>query len=133
VPRRLLELSAAISSSNATTIEQVRHILGLHWVTDASPCAALCCRHPQLRKVRLNCRQFGIPARQVRRVRLVFVEIYCVNESGKARRSAFLHLDGDPINELAMALRDRAAEIGVSSLDLWAAISQRWAADGHDF
>lgn len=62
VPRRMLELSAAISSSNATTIGQVRHILGLDWITDAI--SALCCRHPKLRKVRLNCRQLGIAARQ---------------------------------------------------------------------
>jgi hypothetical protein len=69
----------------------------------------------------------------VRRIRLVLAEIYCVYESGTARPSAFLHLDGDPIDELALALRDRATEIGVSFRDLWAKSSQHWAVDHNDF
>jgi hypothetical protein len=133
LPRRLLELSAAISSSNATTIGQVRSILGLDWVTDAiSLCRSLLSPAkagegpPQLPPA-WHCRE------AVCRIRLVLAEIHCVHESGKAGRSAFLHLAGDPINELALALSDRATEMGVSFRDLWVAISQLWAADNHDF
>ena len=66
-------------------------------------------------------------------MRLVIVEVYWVHETGKDRASAFLHLDGDPIHELALALRDRATEMGVSFRNLWGAISQFWAVDHNDF
>jgi hypothetical protein len=133
VPRRLLELSAAISSSNATTIGQVRRILGLDWVTDAISLCRSLLSAPKAEEGTPQLPSAWHCLDAVRRIRLVLAEVYCVHESGMARRSAFLHLDGDPINELALALRDRATEIGVSFRVLWAAISQLWAADHHDF
>lgn len=133
VPRRLLELSAAISSSNATTIGQVRRILGLDWVADAISLCRSLLSPPKPEEGTPQLPPAWHSREAMRRVRLVLAEIYCVHESGKARRSPFLLLDGNPINELALALRDRATEIGVSFRDLWAAISQVWAADHHDF
>ncbi|KRR26208.1 hypothetical protein CQ14_21265 [Bradyrhizobium lablabi] len=133
VPRRLLELSAAISSSNATTIGQVRRILGLDWVADAISLCRSLLSPPKVEEGTPQLPPAWHRREAVGRVRLIFAEIHCVHENGKARRSAFLHLAGDPINELALALRDRAIETGVSFRDLWAAISQLWAADNHDF
>jgi hypothetical protein len=111
----------------------VRLILGLDWVADAIfLCDSLLAPSkagegpPQL-PPGWHCRV------AVRRMRLVLAEIYFVHESRKVRAPAFLHLDGDPIHELALAFSDRATELGVSFRDLWGAISQFWAVDHNDF
>ena len=129
LPRRLLELSSAVSGSRAATIEQIRRILSLDWAPDAISISHSLLALSQAGK--------GVPElppgwdrrEAVRRVRSVLAEIYRFHESGKVSRSAFLHLNGDPINDLTMKLCDRATEMGVAFHDLWAEISRQWVGD----
>ena len=135
LPRRLLNLCNSVSSSNSTTLEEVRRALNLSWADEAiSYCQRLLVREEPEDEL-LTLPRGWHPREAICRIRSIFAEMYCVYETGKTQHSALMHLEGDPIHELASLLDDRATEMGLSFQDLWAALSRgpstilsvRWA------
>jgi hypothetical protein len=131
LPQRLLDLCRAITGSRATKLNEVRLALKLDWAEEAISYWRALLSPNELEQ---GC--FGLPPgwpprEAVRRIRLILEEIYCVYATGEIQQGSLLHVDGDPISELASLLGDRATDKGVSFQDLWTALSQHWLSDDH--
>lgn len=63
----------------------------------------------------------------VSRLRSILTEIHCVHLTGMVKNTALLHLENDPIGELAALLDVRAKEVGRSFRELWAMLAQHWS------
>jgi hypothetical protein len=131
LPRRLLDLCNAVTASRATKLHEVRLALKLDWAEEAiSYWRAVLCPN-ELEQGCLVLPPGWHPREAVRRVRSVLEEIYCVYATGKMQQGSLLHLNGDPISELASLLGDRARDKGAAFHDLWTALSEHWLSDDH--
>lgn len=129
LPRRLLELCNSVSSSNPTTVEEVRRALNLSWAEEAVAYWRALLAREEPDDDRLKLPIGWQPCEGVGRVRSILAEMYSVYATGRSRHPALTYLDGDPVSGLASLLHDRAVEVGVSFPDLWAALSRSWIAD----
>jgi DNA polymerase III delta prime subunit len=131
LPQRLLDLCRAITGSRAIKLNEVRLALKLDWAEEAISYWRALLSPNELEQ---GC--FGLPPgwpprEAVRRIRLILEEIYCVYATGEIQQGSLLHVDGDPISELASLLGDRATDKGVSFQDLWITLSEYWLSDDH--
>jgi DNA polymerase III delta prime subunit len=131
LPRRLLDLCGAVTASRATKINEVRLALKLDWAEEAISYWRALLSPNELQQGCFGLPRGWPPREAVRRVRLILEEIYCVFAAGKIQQGSLLHVDGDPISELASLLGDRAVDKGVAFQDLWTALSQHWLSDDH--
>jgi hypothetical protein len=54
-----------------------------------------------------------------------------VFSAGWIHNGSLLHVDGEPISELASLLGARAKDKGVSFEDLWTELAQHWVGEDH--
>jgi DNA polymerase III delta prime subunit len=131
LPRRLLDLCNAVTASRATKLDEVRLALKLDWAEAAISYWRAVLSPNELEQGCLVLPPGWRPREAVRRVRSILEEIYCVYAIGKTQQGSLLHLDGDPISELASLLGDRARGNGVAFQDLWTTLSEHWLSDDH--
>jgi DNA polymerase III delta prime subunit len=131
LPRRLLHLCNAVSGSRATTLDEVRRALKLDWAEETISYWRSLLSPNEPEETCLGLPLGWQPLEAAQRVRSILDEIYCVYSTGKIQQGSLLHLNGDPISELASLLGDRAADKGVAFQDLWNELSQHWLSDYH--
>jgi DNA polymerase III delta prime subunit len=131
LPRRLLDLCNAVAGSRAIKLDEVRLALKLDWAEEAISYWRALLSPNEREQGRLGLPPGWHPREAVGRVRSILEEIYCVFAIGKIQHGPLLHVDGDPISELASLLGDRAMDKGTAFQDLWTALSQHWLSDDH--
>lgn len=126
LPRRLNEACATVLAAQAATVDDVRRALRLDWTVVATSYW-----RTVLSPNKVEDSQMALPSgwsvsEAVSRVRSILTEIRRVRLSGMVQNAALLHLENDPIGELAALLDIRAKESGRAFGDLWAALAQHW-------
>jgi hypothetical protein len=131
LPGRLRELCTCVTSAHTTTLAEVRSVLGLDWASATISFWRLLLTQQEPNEIQFG-RLVGVPLSEaVYRVRSVLNEMYRVHAGVETRHPALMHLEGDPISELAATISVRSAKRGMSFIALWAALSEHWLCDDH--
>jgi DNA polymerase III delta prime subunit len=126
LPRRLNEACAAVLAAQAATVDDVRRALKLDWTELATSYWRTLLSPDNVEDSRIALPSGWSVSEAVSRLRSILTEIRRVHLSGMVQNAAILHLENDPIGELAALLDTRAKESGRAFGDLWVALAQHW-------
>ncbi|UPK27660.1 hypothetical protein [Bradyrhizobium sp. 195] len=126
LPRRLNEACATVLAAQAATVDDVRRALRLDWTEVAISYWRTLLSPDNVEDGRMALPSGWSVSEAVSRLRSIVPEIRRVHLSGMVQNAALLHLENDPIGELATLLDIRAKESGRAFGDLWAALAQHW-------
>lgn len=126
LPRRLNEACAMVLAAQAATVDDVRRALRLDWTEVAASYWRTLLWPEKVEDTRMALPDGWSVSEAVSRLRSILTEIHCVHLTGMVQNGALLHLENDPIGELAALLDVRAKESGRSFRDLWAMLAQHW-------
>jgi DNA polymerase III delta prime subunit len=126
LPRRLNEACATVLAAQAVTVDDVRRALKLDWAEVAASYWRILLSPETVEDSQMALPSGWSVSKPVSRLRSMLTEIRRVRLSGMVQNAALLHLENDPIGELATLLDIRAKESGRAFGDLWAALAQHW-------
>lgn len=127
LPRRLNEACAAVLAAKAAAVDHVRRALRLDWAEVAASYWRILLSPEKVEESRMALPNGWSVSEAVSRLRSILTEIHCVHLTGMVQNNALLHLENDPIGELAALLDVRAKESGRSFRELWAMLAQHWS------
>lgn len=127
LPRRLNEACAAVLAAKAAAVDDVRRALRLDWAEVAASYWRILLSPEKVEESRMALPSGWSVSEAVSRLRSILTEIHCVHLTGMVQNNALLHLENNPIGELAALLDVRAKESGQSFRELWAMLAQHWS------
>jgi len=127
LPRRLNEACAAVLAAKAVAVDDVRRALRLDWAEVAASYWRILLSPEKVEESRMALPNGWSVSAAVSRLRSILTEIHCVHLTGMVQNTALLHLENDPIGELAVLLDVRAEESRRSFRELWAMLAQHWS------
>lgn len=127
LPRTLDEACATILAAQAATVDEVRRALRLDWSEVAASYWRTLLSAGKVEDDRMALPNGWNVSEAVSRLRSMLTEVRRLHLSGMVQNAAFLHVESDPIGELATLLDLRATESGRSFRDLWTALAEHWA------
>ena len=126
LPRRLTDACAAVLAAKASTVNDVRRVLGLDWSEAATSYWRTLLSPEKVEDTRMALPDGWSVSEAISRMRLTLAEIYYVQLTGRTQNAAHLHVGNDSIGELAALLDLRAKESGRSFCELWVMLAQHW-------
>lgn len=126
LPRRLVEACAVILAAKAGALDDARRALRLDWGERATSYWRTLLSPQKAEDIRMGLPDGWSVSEAVSRLRSVLTEIRCVQLTGRTHNAALVHLENDPVGELAAMLDVRSRESGRSFSELWAALAQHW-------